>query len=333
MSENLQQLSDGWADLVERSAESVVSVDARRRFPASGIAWSQNLIVTAHHVVEVEDEIAVGLADGSQISASLLGRDPRSDLAVLKVEAELSPADWAERDQLRVGQIALALGRPGPRVKASQGIISGLLRPGDMKRRREKAKTVMRGAMKDRRRRRRLRAEWRGGDWMRGKWALALAEQLIETDMTLYPGFSGGPLLGADGKAHGMNTSGFGRGISMALPVAVIRRSVNALLADGSIQQGYLGIGIQEARLPNTVAEALDQEQGLLIVSIEGDSPAAEAGLLVGDILTGLADQALEAVDDLQLLLTRLEIGSAVPLEFARGGVIQQGEITVGVSA
>ena len=319
MSQLMQQVSDNMADLVEAAALSVLRVDARQRLPATGIAWSENLIVTAHHVVEVEDDITVALADGSQISARLLGRDPHNDLAVLQVDATLNPADWAANDSLRVGNLILALGRPGEKVKATWGIVSGVVQPADMQRRA--------GHGLGRRQRRAMQLDGRRG----GGWGRALADGFVQTDVIMYPGFSGGPLLGADGKVHGLNTSGFMRGASMAVPVATIRKSVAALLADGSIQQGYLGIGVQEARLPDSVAEALDQDTGLLIVSVEGESPAAEAGMLVGDILTGLDGELVAQVDELQLMLTSLEIGSTVKVEFVRGGVLADGSVKVGV--
>ncbi len=318
----VQQISDNMADLVEAASLSVLRVDARQRLPATGIAWSENLIVTAHHVVEVEDDITVALADGSQISARLLGRDPHNDLAVLQVDATLNPADWSANDSLRVGNLIMALGRPGEKVKATWGIVSGVVQPADMQRRRVRMRA---GHGRGRRQRRAMQLDGRAGG--RGR---ALADGFVQTDVVMYPGFSGGPLLGADSKVHGLNTSGFMRGTSMAVPVATIRKSVAALLADGSIQQGYLGIGVQEARLPDIVAEALDQDTGLLIVSIEGESPAAEAGMLVGDILTGLDGELVAHVDELQLMLTSMQIGSTVKVEFVRGGVLADGSVKVG---
>ena len=321
----VQQLSDNMADLVEAASLSVLRVDARQRLPATGIAWSENLIVTAHHVVEVEDDIKIALADGSQISARLLGRDPHNDLAVLQVDATLNPADWAANNSLRVGNLIMALGRPGEKIKATWGIVSGVVLPVDMQRRGARMRAMRAGHGRGRQQRRAMQLDGRAGG--RGR---ALADGFVQTDVIMYPGFSGGPLLGAAGKVHGLNTSGFMRGASMAVPVATIRKSVAALLADGSIQQGYLGIGVQEARLPDSVAEALDQDTGLLIVSVESESPAAEAGILVGDILTGLDGELVAHVDALQLMLTSLQIGSTVKVEFVRGGVLADGSVKVG---
>ena len=330
MANMLQELSAEMADLVEDAAPSVLRVDARRRLPATGIAWSEDLVVTAHHVVESDDDISIGLPDGSRIGASLLGRDPHNDLALLRVDGGLTPANWAANDSLRVGSLVLALGRPGQKVKTTLGIASGLVSPADIKRRRETFKTMRGGHPRGRKRKVRIRMEGLGDVFERGGWLRGLTDGFIQTDVTMYPGFSGGPLLGAAGEVHGMNTSGFSQGVSIAIPVATIRRSVGALLADGKIERGYLGIGVQEARLPDNVAGELEQDTGLLIVSVDADSPAAKAELMVGDILTALNDTAIEHVDELQLLLTKLEVGVEVNAGYVRGGVQQEGGVVVG---
>ena len=314
------------ADLVEVAAESVLRVDARRRLPATGIAWSENLILTAHHVVEFDDDISIGLANGSRVNAELVGRDPRNDLALLESNAVLTPANWADEDNLRVGNLVLALGRPRQHVKATLGVVSGLVNPGDTKRRRRRMKMMFAKHAAG------SRQEWKKQAWMKkaawkaGGWERLLTDSIIQTDVTMYPGFSGGPLLAADGAVQGMNTSGFGGGISVALPVATIRKSVSALLADGKVQTGYIGIGVQTAMLPEAVAASLDQEAGLLIVSVEADSPAAAAGMLVGDILTALDNEPVEDVDELLALLMSAKVGSAVITNFVRGGELHEGK-------
>lgn len=330
MINTLGQLSDEMANLIERAASSVLRVDARRRLPATGIVWSEDLIVTAHHVVESEENISIGLPDGSRIDASLLGRDQHNDLALLRADSRLTAANWATDESLRVGNLVLALGRPGQNVKATAGIASGLVGPVDIRRRREKFRTMKMEYSRGRKRRRRIRMEGLGDFFERGGWLRSLADGFIQTDVTMYPGFSGGALLGTDGAVHGMNTSGFSQGVSVAIPVATIRRSVSALLADGKIQRGYLGIGVQKARLPEKVAESLEQDTGLLIVSVDADSPAAGAGLMVGDILTTLDQTRIEHVDELQLLLTKLTSGSAVSAGYVRGGEYRDDSVIVG---
>ncbi len=326
----LQQISDEMASLTEGVAESVLRVDARRRIPATGIAWSENLIVTAHHVVESEADITIGTAAGERIEAELVGRDPLNDLALLRVDADLQPPSFAAADGLRVGNLALALGRPRQHIKAIMGIVSGLVSPADSRRRRRRLRATRHKRGMARRHKGR-RAKWQrqtmrdigGGD-------LALAGGAIQSDLTMYPGFSGGPLVGADGKVHGMTTSGFGGGFGLAIPIAAVSKSVTILLEHGEVRSGYLGIGVQPAQLPDNIAESLDQDFGLLVVSVEGESPAAAAGIMVGDILTALNDAATEDVDDLQIKLAQLAAGSVVNTSYVRGGVISEGSIVIG---
>lgn len=330
MASILQQLSNEMADLVEGAAPSVLRVDARRRIPATGIAWSEDLIVTAHHVVESDEEISIGLPDGSRVGAELVGRDPRNDLALLRVDAALHAAQLAKEDSLHVGNLVLALGRPRQKIKTTLGVVTGLITPGDARRRRRRMKKAFAkhsagGKMEWKKRAWMKKAAWKAGGWER-----LLASSIIQTDVTMYPGFSGGPLLAADGSVQGMNTSGFAGGVSVAVPIATIRKSVAALLVDGRIQSGYLGLGVQPALLPDAIAESLGQQAGLLIVSVEPNSPAAAAGMLVGDILTALQGEPLEDVDDLQSLLARLEAGNEIETSFVRGGELRQGRVVVG---
>ena len=326
MTQGLQAFSEQMAELAAGAAPSILRVDARRRLPASGIAWSDELIITAHHVVEFDADISVAGADGQERAAELVGRDPRNDLALLRVDGGLQPANWAAEDALRVGNVALVVARPGM-YRASAGIVSGILRADDARQRRRRMRAAFQqmGRGKGRNRRR--------GKWQRRmrEWGgIGLAEGLLRLDLIMYPGFSGGGAIGADGSVHGMATSGFGGGAAIALPLSALRRSVTALLADGAVHSGYIGIGVQAAQLPQAVAEALGQETGLLIVSVEAGSPAAAAGMLVGDILLALDDRALEDVDELQLALATLPVGSAVATAYARGGVLQEGSVVIG---
>lgn len=330
MANTLEQLSDAMANIVETAAESIVRVEARRRLPATGIVWSDNLIVTAHHVVEFEGDIAIGLQDGSTVIATLVGRDPHNDLALLRTDATLSPANWANNDGLRVGHLVLALGRPGEKVQATLGVISALVNPADIKQHREKAKAMHEHHAHEHRPRRKQGRAWGKRGRRHGGWGRALVDGFIQTDVTMYPGFSGGALVSGDGQVHGLNTSGFSRGMSMAIPVSTIRNTIAALLADGKIQQGYLGVGVQPARLPEAVAGSLEQDTGLLVVSVEKDSPAEEAGIIVGDILTSLDGEPVEHVDELLIILASATIGTTIKVAMVRGGAMQEVMVTVG---
>jgi S1-C subfamily serine protease len=296
MANVLKNVSDALAATAAAAGSHVVRIEARRRLPASGIVWSDDgVIVTAHHVVERDDNIAVGLPDGQSVSATLVGRDPTTDLAVLRAQVTgLTPATWAGPDDLRVGHLVLALGRPGKTVQATLGIVS---------------------ALSD--------GSWRtpaGGELAR----------YLQTDVVMYPGFSGGPLVDVRGQVIGLNTSALLRGVSLSVPAPTVRRVVETLLAHGRVLRGYLGVGAQPVRLPASLAEHLGQETGLLLVSVEPASPAEQGGLLLGDTIVALDDQPVRHLDDLLGLLSSDRVDKAVPVRILRGGQLQQAQVVVG---
>ena len=292
----LAQLSEAMADAVETAGASVVTVKARRRFPATGVVWTADgVIVTSDHVIEREDRIEVGLPGGESVSATIAGRDPGSDIAVLKVaKGGLTPIVQAP-GAARVGNMVLAVGRPGPEgPMASLGVVGAV-----------------------------------GGPWrtFRG----AEVEGYLRSDVTFYPGFSGGPLIDAEGRAVGLNSSRLGRGSGLTIPVAAVARIVADLLAGGKVRRAYLGISSQVARLPEKLAAALGgQESGLLIVSVEPGSPADEAGLLIGDILVAFAGTQVTDTEDLQSLLGADLIGSEARATVLRGGSATDLAVKVG---
>lgn len=297
MSDVLKNLSNDLANTVDGAGPSVVRIEARRRLPATGIVWSADgLIVTAHHVVEREENIKVGLAGGETVSASLVGRDPTTDLAVLRAEASgLTAPSWAALDaqSLQVGHIVLALGRPGQRVQATLGIVSALS----------------------------------------DKWRTPGGSQLdlyLQTDVVMYPGFSGGPLVNAAGEVVGLNTSALLRGISLAVPNSSIRRVIESLLAHGQIKRGYLGVSTQHVRLPANLSQQLNQETGLLLAGVEPDSPAEKGGLLLGDTIVTAAEAPIRQHDDLLAVLGDDRIGQEISVRVVRGGQLQELRVVVG---
>ena len=296
MSETLQTFSDAMAGLVETTGVSLVRVEARRRLPASGIVWSADgLIVTAHHVVKRDDEIRVGLPDGRIVEATLVGRDPTTDLALLRASAtDLSAAQWVNAADLRVGHLALALGRPGHTVQATFGIISAL-----------------------------------GGEWRTPRGGQI--DRYMQTDVVMYPGFSGGALVMADGRIAGINSSALARGVSLTVPTTTIQRVAKTLLAHGRMPRGYLGVGIQPVRLAEKVQEELSQETGLMVMSVEPDAPAGQAGLVQGDVIVLLDSQPTRHLDDLQTLLAGDRVGKSVPVKIVRGGQLQ--DVAVEISS
>lgn len=190
------EFSDSLADAVALAGQSIVQVSARRRLGATGLIWNADgLIVTADHVIQRVEEIVIGLPDGRDIAARLIGRDPGTDIAVLKVEAGgLTSAEPSETES-RVGHLVLALGRPSSgSPMATMGIVS-----------------ATDGAWRT----------WRGGR----------IEGVVRSDVTLYPGFSGGPLIDGSGRVIGMNSSSLARGLAVTVPHAVLNRVVQALTA------------------------------------------------------------------------------------------------------
>jgi S1-C subfamily serine protease len=293
----LAALSTQTADAVQRAAASTVRVDARRGQPASGIALANDLILTADHVVDParEGSIRVGLPDGAEAAATLVGRDPSTDLAVLRVSGmTLSPATPAEGEP-RTGALVLAVARPGPEPAASLGLV-----------------TSMGGPARTR----------RGG----------VLERFIQVDVVLYPGFSGGPLVDAAGAVLGLNTSGLGfGGPSVAIPWPLASRLAGTIAQHGKVPRGYLGVGSQPVQLAPAAKDlAGGQERGLLVVQVADGGPAAQAGVLQGDILVKLAGVAIANADDLQGLLGPDRVGSQVPASVVRGGELKELTITIG---
>lgn len=295
MAVSMNEISTGMAALVAQSSHCVVRIDGRRRLAASGLLWSADgVIVTANHVVERDDNIQVGLPDGTTVDATVVGRDPGIDLAVLRVAATgLSAATWLESGELNVGNIILALGRPGQSVQATLGIVSAV-----------------------------------GGEWR--SHAGGTLHAYLQTDVVMYPGFSGGPLVCADGRFAGMNTSGLTRGVSVTVPAETLRRAVEAILTHGHVPRGYLGIGVQPVRLADALQAQVNQEFGLMVMSVEANGPAAQAGMGQGDVLIKLRDTALHHVDDLQALLRSTGVGEQLQAQLLRGGAVQQLAVTVG---
>lgn len=294
MSNVLTELSTALATAVSIADNSIVRVEGRRRLGATGIVWSEDgLILTASHVVRQDEGLKIGLPNGERVSATLIGRDPSTDLALLKINAEgLAPITEGNKQELGVGNLVLALGRPGRTVQATLGIISAL---GD---------------------------EWRtrrGGQ----------IDRYLQTDVVMYPGFSGGPLVDISGQLIGLNSSALGRGVSLAIPTPTLARVADSLQTHGHVQRGYLGVSTQRVHLPDALKAELNQKRGLLVVSVDSDSPAAKGGLTMGDTLINFADSTVQSHDDLLALLAGDVVGTAVPAKFVRGGEVHTTEITV----
>ncbi len=155
-------------------------------------------------------------------------------------------------------------------------------------------------------------------------------DAFVQTDVVMYPGFSGGPLVSAGGAMIGMNSSALARGVSLTLPAATLKRVVETLAAHGRIKRGFLGVSAQPVRLPQAVAESAGQETGLLLAAVEPDSPADQAGLLLGDTMIALDGQRVRHMDDLMALLSGDRVGTSVPVKVVRGGQVQEVPVTIG---
>jgi S1-C subfamily serine protease len=287
----LLSLSNDLAAAVERAAPAVVAVHARR-LPSTGIHWRPGIVVTAEHTVRTAEDITVTMADGRSLPAVLAGRDPGTDLAVLRVaDAGSVVATLGDDAALKVGHMVLALGY-GPR--ASWGVISAL---GPRWR------------------------SWRGGD----------IDRLVRLDLVLYPGFSGGPLVDAAGRVVGLNTSGLARETRLALPVTMVTRVADELLQKGHVSRGYLGLGMQPVRLPEPLRAQFGLGAGaLIVVMVEPSGPAARAGVLLGDVLVAMDGEPVGDLEDVQARLGSDRVGAEIPAVVLRGGVRTELRITVG---
>lgn len=287
-----QQFSDSLAAAVEKAGQVTVTVDARGRFPATGIIWNSNgEILTADHVVQRDDNINVTLADGTTHTATVVGRDPASDLVLLKIEASGLPAP-AFAEGVKVGHLVFAVGRPTD-LQATLGSV-----------------VALGGPVRGRHRR---------------------FEAYIQSDVTMYPGFSGGPLVDASGRVVGLNSSSLARGASLAIPVSALRGIVDALRRDGRVKRGFLGVSTQPVALAEDVAASLGQPTGLMVIGTEKDGPADQGGVRQGDVIVALGADTVSDIEDLQAALGPETVGQALSVKVVRGGEVQTLAVTVGV--
>jgi S1-C subfamily serine protease len=293
----IETISNEFAAAAEKVGSSVVAVHARRWMPTSGIEWKRGVVVTVHHGVQRDEDIKVLLDGGRAVSAKLAGRDPSTDIAILRIEEGSSGApQLGDSTSLRLGHLVLALGRTrrGDLV-ASSGIIGG------------------------------ISGEWRnrhGGN----------LDQHIRLDLALYPGFSGGPLLNARGEVVGVNTRGLGHGRAVTVPVATVNRVVEQLLEKGHIARPYLGIAMQPVEVPENMRSKLPAEMrvGLLVMHVENSGPAEKAGVMLGDVLFEVGGKTVEHVGAIQDSLATAKIGDVLQIRLIRAGEIKAVSVALG---
>jgi S1-C subfamily serine protease len=287
--------SEDLAKAVETAAPAVLRL-ARHRYPGSATVWdaAAGLVVTTSHAVANEDSAHLTLPGGQERDAQVVGRDPGTDLALLRTEpADLAAVGFREADGLKVGHATLALGRPGQSVRASFRIVGVL------------------------------------GTDVRTPWGGRL-ERYVETDRGFPRGFSGGPLVDLEGRIVGINTSALIRGADLTVPTGTVRRVVAELLTHGAVKRGYLGVAVQRVRLPDGAAGP-GQKSGALVVGVDEGSPAARSGLVLGDVLVSLDGRAIAGPDDLRELLTDRR-GVDLEATIVRVGKLESIRLSVGES-
>lgn len=296
---------------VDIVAPSVVSIEVSKKdsgrrgrsesaaAAGSGFVFAADgLILTNSHVVEGTSKVQVALPDGRDYGADVVGQDPDTDVAVLRITApDLVPVAFGDSRALRAGQLVVAIGNPyGFHHTVTAGVVSALGRS--------------------------LRS--RSG---------RLIDQVIQTDAALNPGNSGGPLVTSDGCVVGVNTAiiAGGQGLSFAVPISAVVAVLPALLRDGRVRRGYLGIAGQNVPLLRRVTRfhRLGQVSAVLIISLEPDGPALAAGLRDGDLIVSLDDEVVGGLDDLHRLLTESRIGKKVRVGVLRGANRQEIEVPV----
>jgi S1-C subfamily serine protease len=284
----LQNLSNDLAAAAEAVGSSVVAVHAQHRIPSSGIQWRKDVIVTVNHGIRRNEGIGVSLGPEKSLPATLAGRDPSTDLAILKLSdgAKLPLPEVANSSSAKLANLVLALGRSWRgNLVASFGIVGG------------------------------LSGEWR--TWHGGK-----IDQHIRLDLELYSGLSGGPLVNAEGKVVGINTRGVARGRAVTIPAITVDRVVDELLEKGHIARPYLGLAMQPVAVPESLRSKLKSEStdGLIIVHVEPSGPADRAGILLGDVLVELQAKALESLESVQQVLSSAKAGDKIAVTILRGG-------------
>ena len=293
---DLSGLSQALIELVEKTVSGVVAVKAAPYRVVSGLAIREDLIAVADHSLRREDRIPVQASDGTQAGATILGRDSTVDLAFLKVDGwKLNTLQAADPTSLKAGALAAVIGLTtdvGP--TASLGILGAV------------------GAS---------RRTWRGGT----------LDSFIRLDVNLYPSQSGAAVVDFDGKLIGLATPALLRHSAVAVPVATLNRMADEILKQGRIRYGYLGVGLQPVALLTTLREkiGITSEAGLMVMSVEPESPADQAGLQLGDILIALDGKSISDIDELQTSLRGDAVGRTVKAGLIRAGERIESAITV----
>jgi S1-C subfamily serine protease len=291
----LQSLSDAIADVTENVSASVVRVSSARRSFGSGIIWSEDgYVITNNHVVGHAKTVEIGLQSGESLSAIVVGADPYADLALIKIEEptkNLKAIEVGDSSNVRVGQFVLAVANP---FGGSPAVVSGIIT------------TSRRGA---------------------GGWFGRMMDNMIISDAPVNPGYSGGPLVDAQGRMIGVNTA-YASGRALSIPVNTVKQIMERIKRDGRVKTGFLGVVLEEIQLPEEVASDVGQESGLMVLSVSRNTPAREAGVAMGDVLLQFNGKPIASHFELRKLLSEDVIGKTVKLSVLRGEKVVELRIT-----
>lgn len=302
--QTLAAFSDDLAHLVERVGASVVALQARRSYPASAVLLEPGVVATAAHTLRREDGITAVLADGSASPATLVGVDPGTDVAVLRLESAQgatlessrgTPIEFGDAAAVRTGHFVIAVSRgTDGSLSASAGIV---------------ART--------------------GGEWR--TWRGGHIDRLVQLDGGLWAGFSGGPVVDARGGVIGIGTSALSRGRAVVIPGSVLKRVSAQLLARGHVSHAYIGAAVQSVEVPEALRGSLgiSQSHGLIVISTVPQGPADGAGIALGDTLLTLDGKPLADVDDLKAALGADRIGKSVAVSLIRAKQLVNVEVVI----
>jgi len=278
-------LSNDLAGAVARASGGVVGVHGGRCETASGVAWNEHHVVTAAHALERESDLEVTLGE-ERVAATLVGADPASDLAVLRVERDLTPLSRADAVAPHVGELALALSRSARGLRSRLGVVA------------------------------RVSGAFRLGPGIE-------VERYVESDIAPAPGLAGSALVNAEGALIGVNATGVVRGVLVALPGSAVSRVVSAIMTHGHVRRAKLGVALERVELPQAVAARRGARRGLIVLGVAPGGPAERAGIALGDVILAVGGKAVERVDELAGALDEGKIDVELAVDILRAGAEQ----------